>query len=96
MLEAGRPPPRARPARARLTEVIAAVRSAMLGQVGDDFDRVHTVDRALKVNRSTTSSRAPLRPHLIDAVERGITESGEAGEHQAGIGSLIVDVHRVS
>jgi len=63
-------------ARARLAEVTAAVRSAMLGQVGDDFDRVHTVERALKVGSlDRIIAPAVLRPHLIDAVERGIAKS---------------------
>jgi acetyl/propionyl-CoA carboxylase alpha subunit/acetyl-CoA carboxylase carboxyltransferase component len=63
-------------ARARLAEVTAAVRSAMLGQVGEDFDRVHTVQRALKVGSlDRIISPAALRPHLIDAVERGIARS---------------------
>ncbi len=34
---------------ARLAEITAAVRSAKLGEVADEFDRVHTVQRALAV-----------------------------------------------
>jgi acetyl-CoA carboxylase carboxyltransferase component len=63
-------------ARAHLAKVTAAVRSAMLGKVGEDFDRVHTVERALKVGSlDRIIAPATLRPHLIDAVERGIARS---------------------
>jgi acetyl-CoA carboxylase carboxyltransferase component len=60
-------------ARARLADVVAAVRSEKLGEVGEEFDRIHSVERALKVG-SLDRIVAPedLRPYLVDAVERGI------------------------
>jgi hypothetical protein len=60
-------------ARARLAEVVAAVRSEKLGEVGDEFDRIHSVERALKVGSlDRILAPADLRPWLVAAVERGI------------------------
>lgn len=63
-------------ARARLAEVVAAVRSEKLGEVGEEFDGIHTVERALKVGSlDRILAPADLRPYLIDAVERGIARA---------------------
>ena len=60
-------------ARARLADVIAAVRSEKLGEVGDEFDAIHSVERALKVGSLDRILAAKdLRPYLIDALERGM------------------------
>jgi hypothetical protein len=58
---------------ARLEETAAAVRSEKLGQVAEEFDRVHDVERARRVG-SIDDVLPPerLRPYLIEAVERGI------------------------
>jgi acetyl/propionyl-CoA carboxylase alpha subunit/acetyl-CoA carboxylase carboxyltransferase component len=60
---------------ARFEEVMATVRSEKLGEVGDEFDKVHSVERALKVG-SLDRIIAPqdVRPYLIDALERGIAK----------------------
>ncbi|MGO9928077.1 MAG: carboxyl transferase domain-containing protein [Mycobacterium sp.] len=61
-------------ARARLAEITAAVRSAKLSEVAEEFDRIHTVQRALavgSVDRIITAET--LRPYIIDAVERGMS-----------------------
>jgi acetyl-CoA carboxylase carboxyltransferase component len=60
-------------ARARLVEVLANVRSEKIGEVAEEFDHVHTVERAVKVG-SVDRIVAPgeLRPYLVDAVRRGI------------------------
>jgi acetyl/propionyl-CoA carboxylase alpha subunit/acetyl-CoA carboxylase carboxyltransferase component len=61
------------PARARLSEVLALVRSEKVGIVAEEFDRIHTVERALRVGSlDRIISPSQLRPYLIDAVERGI------------------------
>jgi acetyl-CoA carboxylase carboxyltransferase component len=54
-------------------ELIAAVRSEKLGEVGDEYDTVHSVERALKMG-SLDRIIAPrdLRSYLIDALERGM------------------------
>jgi acetyl/propionyl-CoA carboxylase alpha subunit/acetyl-CoA carboxylase carboxyltransferase component len=65
-------------ARARLGEVIAAVRAEMVGQVAEAFDAVHDVDRALRVGSlDRVISAAELRPYLIGAVERGLARARE-------------------
>jgi acetyl-CoA carboxylase carboxyltransferase component len=60
--------------RARLAEVTRSVRSEKLGEVAEEFDHVHSVERALRVG-SLDRILPPhaLRPYLIDAVERGMT-----------------------
>ena len=61
-------------ARARLAEVTAAVRSAKLSEVAEEFDRIHTVQRALAVGSVDRIIAAKaLRPYIVDAVERGMS-----------------------
>ena len=63
---------------ARLTAELAAlrpeVRSEKLGQVADEFDTAHSIQRAQRVG-SVDEIVAPtrLRPYLVDAVRRGMT-----------------------
>jgi len=62
--------------RARLAEITATVRSAKLGEVADEFDRVHTVQRAMavgSVDRIISADR--LRPDLVAALERGLAQT---------------------
>lgn len=62
--------------RARLAEVRPLVRSEKLGQVADEFDKIHSVERALRVGSlDRILPAADLRPYLIDAVERGIART---------------------
>jgi acetyl-CoA carboxylase carboxyltransferase component len=64
--------------RASLVEVTKAVRSEKLGEVADEFDRIHSVHRALKVGSlDRIISAAELRPYLVDAIERGIARELE-------------------
>jgi hypothetical protein len=59
--------------RARLAQVTAAVRGTKLGEVADEFDAIHTVQRALAVgsiHRIIPAER--LRPYIVDALERGM------------------------
>ena len=61
-------------ARARLAEVTAAVRSAKLSEVAEEFDRIHTVQRALAVGSVDRIIAAEaLRPYVVDALERGMS-----------------------
>jgi len=62
--------------RSELTEIRAAVRSEKLGEVADEFDAVHSIDRAVKVG-SVDAVIPPhqLRPRLIDAVEAGLAKA---------------------
>jgi acetyl/propionyl-CoA carboxylase alpha subunit/acetyl-CoA carboxylase carboxyltransferase component len=59
--------------RGRLVDVSAEVRSEKLGELADEFDRVHSVARALDVGSLDRIIAAKdLRPALIEAIERGI------------------------
>jgi acetyl/propionyl-CoA carboxylase alpha subunit/acetyl-CoA carboxylase carboxyltransferase component len=61
-------------ARARLAEITATVRSEKLSEVAEEFDSIHTVQRALavgSVDRIITAEA--LRPYIVDAVERGMS-----------------------
>ncbi|WP_242393182.1 carboxyl transferase domain-containing protein [Anaeromyxobacter oryzisoli] len=65
-------------ARARLAEVLAQVRSEKMGEVAEEFDAVHTVERARRVGSLDAIIAArDLRPWLISAVERGIARHAE-------------------
>jgi acetyl-CoA carboxylase carboxyltransferase component len=57
----------------KLDALLRAVHAETLGRVAEEFDRVHTVERALKVGSvHRIIAPATLRPYLIDAVERGL------------------------
>ena len=61
-------------ARARVAEITATVRSAKLSEVADEFDRIHTVQRALAVGSvDRIISAEALRPYLVDALDRGMS-----------------------
>ncbi len=56
-----------------------AVRSEKLGEVAEEFDRVHSIQRALEVGSVDRIITARgLRPYLVDALERGM--AGTAGQ----------------
>ncbi|MFC4908221.1 carboxyl transferase domain-containing protein [Actinomadura gamaensis] len=58
---------------ARLAEVRASVRSEKLGEVAAEFDRVHSIQRAVEVGSvDAIVSAAELRPRVIEAIERGL------------------------
>jgi acetyl-CoA carboxylase carboxyltransferase component len=72
--------------RSQLATVVRSVRSEKLGEVADEFDRIHSVHRALKVGSLDRIIRAAdLRPYLVDAIERGMARysAGRKGELQA-------------
>jgi acetyl-CoA carboxylase carboxyltransferase component len=59
--------------RAELASVRPAVRSEKLGQVADEFDSRHSIERARSVGSvHTIVAAARLRSYLIDAVQRGM------------------------
>jgi acetyl-CoA carboxylase carboxyltransferase component len=67
--------------RARWHALFERVRSEKLGEVAEEFDRVHSVERARRVgslHRVVPAAR--LRPYLIDAVERGMRRAREAAD----------------
>jgi acetyl-CoA carboxylase carboxyltransferase component len=56
-------------------ELFKVVHSEKLGEMAAEFDRVHSVQRALAVGAlNCIIPPANLRPYLIDAVERGIAK----------------------
>jgi acetyl-CoA carboxylase carboxyltransferase component len=70
--------------RAQWDELFKVVHSEKLGEMAAQFDRVHSVQRALKVG-ALDCIIAPdkLRPYLIDALERGMAkELQESSERQ--------------
>ena len=57
----------------RLAEVQASVRAEKLGEVAAEFDRVHSIQRAVEVGSvDAIVSVAGLRPAIIEAIERGL------------------------
>jgi acetyl-CoA carboxylase carboxyltransferase component len=62
--------------RAELASAWPAVHAEKLGQVADEFDRVHSIERAHQVGSvQAIVPPARLRPYLIDAVQRGMQRS---------------------
>lgn len=64
--------------RQELAELVRLVRSEKLGEVAEEFDRVHSVERALAVG-SLDAILPPerLRPWLVEALERGLRREQE-------------------
>ncbi|MES1243313.1 MAG: carboxyl transferase domain-containing protein [Acidobacteriota bacterium] len=57
---------------ARLGELLESVRAEKLGEVADEFDRIHSIERAQQAGSiHHILPPARLRPYLIEAVERG-------------------------
>jgi acetyl-CoA carboxylase carboxyltransferase component len=64
--------------RAELVRVLDQVRSEKLGQVADEFDGIHTIQRALAVGSVDRIIPAvELRPYVVDALERGMARTIE-------------------
>ncbi|KAB7741072.1 hypothetical protein GA707_18505 [Nostocoides sp. F2B08] len=65
--------------RARIAEITAQVRAEKLGEVADEFDAIHTIERARRVG-SVDEIIEPerLRAWIIDALERGIAREEHA------------------
>src|SRR5690349_6137349 len=58
---------------ARLADTQSAVRSEKLGDVAAEFDRVHSIQRAVDVGSVDAIIRAAgLRPRIIQAIEQGL------------------------
>ena len=59
--------------RGELTSATERVRSEKLGEVADEFDGIHTIERALRVGSvDRIIAASDLRPYVIDALERGM------------------------
>ncbi|MFC4857082.1 biotin carboxylase N-terminal domain-containing protein [Actinophytocola glycyrrhizae] len=58
---------------AQLAEVQSSVRAEKLGEVAAEFDRVHSIQRAVEVGSvDAIISAAELRPRIIEAIEHGM------------------------
>jgi len=68
--------------RAQWSELFKVVYSEKLGEMAGEFDRIHSVHRALSVGAlNQIIPPANLRPYLVHAVERGLSaESAKAAE----------------
>ncbi|MBK9476150.1 MAG: hypothetical protein IPL94_07855 [Tetrasphaera sp.] len=63
--------------RARVARVVEEVRSERLREVADEFDSIHTIERALRVGSvDLIIEAARLRPYVVDALERGMAKHG--------------------
>jgi acetyl/propionyl-CoA carboxylase alpha subunit/acetyl-CoA carboxylase carboxyltransferase component len=59
--------------KAYLDELTRAVRAEKVGELAEQFDREHSVERALRVGSlHKIIPRTDVRPYLIDAIERGM------------------------
>jgi acetyl-CoA carboxylase carboxyltransferase component len=67
--------------RAKLASAWPAVNAQKLGQLADEFDRVHSIERAREVGSvQAIVPAARLRPYLIDAVRRGMERTLRSDE----------------
>ena len=60
---------------AELAEVQSSVRAEKLGETAAEFDRVHSIQRAVEVGSvDSIISAAELRPRIIEAIEHGLKQ----------------------
>ncbi len=60
---------------AELDELRASVRAEKIGEVATEFDRVHSIQRAVEVGSVDAVIRAAeLRPRIIEAIESGLQD----------------------
>ena len=70
--------PEAAALRARAARIVEEVRSQKLHDVADEFDAIHTIERALRVGSvDRIIPAATLRPYVVDALERGMSRTLE-------------------
>jgi acetyl-CoA carboxylase carboxyltransferase component len=61
-------------ANTQLAEVQSSVRAEKLGEVAAEFDRIHSIQRAVEVGSVDAIISTPkLRPAIIEAIERGLS-----------------------
>jgi len=80
--------------RAQWDELFKLIHSEKLGEVAAEFDRVHSVQRALTVGAlNCIIPPADLRPYLIHAVERGIARVElESAKQKAGLSETEIGI----
>src|SRR3974377_1142269 len=68
------------PLQAESDELFKIVYSDKLGEIANEFDRIHSVHRALEVGAlHNIISPQGLRPYLIHSVENGIAREEQLG-----------------
>ena len=68
--------PEAASLRSRAARVVDEVRSHKLHEVADEFDAIHTIERALRVGSvDRIIPASTLRPYVVDALERGMSRT---------------------
>ncbi len=71
--------PEAGALRVKLVRMTEQVRSEKLGEIADEFDAIHTIQRARDVGSvDQIIPAAALRPYVIDALERGMARTEAA------------------
>ena len=83
--------------RTKWNELFKVVYSEKLGEVASEFDRIHSVHRALSVgalHHILPASR--LRPYLIHAVERGITSERPKAKRVDAKVSILKEMERIA
>ncbi len=74
--------------RAKWNELFKTIHSEKLGEMAAEFDRIHSVHRALAVGAlHQIIPPAKLRPYLIHAIERGVKR--ELEEHLQETGKVV-------
>jgi len=74
--------------RTQFDELFKVVHSEKLGETAAEFDRVHSVQRALQVGAlDRIIPPDQLRPYLIDALERGIARVMELEPEKQAVGT---------
>ena len=73
--------------RAKLASAWPTVQAEKLGQLADEFDSVHSIERAREVGSvHVIVPAARLRPYLIDAVQRGMARTLAGGDARRDAG----------
>ena len=82
--------------RAEWNELFKLVHSEKLGETATEFDRIHSVHRALEVGALHRIIPArDLRPYLIDAITRGIEKEEEARQRPTPKRSVVAETASV-
>jgi hypothetical protein len=82
--------------RAKWNELFKIVHSEKLGEIASEFDRIHSVHRALSVGAlHHILPPSKLRPYLIHAVEHGMEREEKPRKVEAKI-SILKEMERVA
>ena len=78
--------------RAEWNELFKVIYSEKLGEVANEFDQIHSVNRALKVGALHQILRpSRLRPYLVEAIERGMAKDASTSDKAHGLIAMSTD-----